>query len=701
MIKREEVEIARRKLTIETGKMAKQADGAVTVRYGDTIVLVAVVASKEVREDVDFFPLTVDYREKTYSAGKIPGGFFKREGRPRDWEILTGRLVDRPLRPLFPKGIRNAVQITVSVLSADGENDPDILSIIGASAALSISDIPFNGPVAAVRLGRIGEEFIINPTYEELERSRLDMVVVGTKDAIATIEVEAHEVPEETILEGIEKAKEHIRGLVEIQERLVKSCGRPKREIVLYAPDEEIEKRVRELSTSKLEEAYRIKEKTKRDEALSTIENEAMEALSTEFPEKEKDIRSVIDKIVKEILRRAILDENRRADGRRADEIRPITCEVGILPRAHGSALFTRGQTQALVATTLGTTEDEQRIDALEKEFRKTFMFHYNFPPFSVGETKPLRGPGRREIGHGALAEKALLPVIPPNDKFPYTIRVVSDILESNGSSSMASVCGASLSLMDAGAPIKAPVAGAAIGLVIEGEKYVLLTDILGVEDALGDMDFKIAGTREGITALHLDIKTSGVTTPLIKEALEQAKKTRLFILDKMDQAISRPREGVSAYAPHIIVTYVKQEKIGGIIGPRGKTIKGIIEETSAEVNIDDDGKISISSPDKAKAQAALDMINYLTEEVEVGKIYKGKVTRIMNFGAFVEILPGKEGLVHVSQLAEGFVKNVKDVLKEGQEIEVKVIEIDDQGRTNLSHKAVLREKTQPRKPKR
>ncbi len=700
MVRKEELEIARRKLTIETGKMAKQADGAVTVRYGDTVVLVAVVASKEAREDVDFFPLTVDYREKTYSAGKIPGGFFKREGRPRDWEILTGRLVDRPLRPLFPKGIRNAVQITVSVLSADGENDPDILSIIGASAALSISDIPFSGPVGAVRLGRIGEEFIINPTYEELERSRLDMVVVGTKGAIATIEVEAHEVPEETILEGIEKAKEHIRRLVEIQERLIKSCGRPKREIVLYAPDEEIEKRVRELSTSRLEEAYRIKEKTKRDEALSKIENEAMEALSTEFPEKEKDIKFVVDKIVKEILRRAILDENRRADGRRADEIRPITCEVGILPRAHGSALFTRGQTQALVATTLGTTEDEQRIDALEKEFRKTFMFHYNFPPFSVGETKPLRGPGRREIGHGALAEKALLPVIPPSDKFPYTIRVVSDILESNGSSSMASVCGASLSLMDAGAPIKAPVAGAAIGLVMEGEKYALLTDILGVEDALGDMDFKIAGTREGITALHLDIKTSGVTTSLIKEALEQARKTRLFILDKMNQAISRPREGISVYAPHIIVTYVKQEKIGGIIGPRGKTIKGIIEETGAEVNIDDDGKISISSPDKAKAQAALDMINYLTEEVEVGKIYKGKVTRIMNFGAFVEILPGKEGLVHVSQLAEGFVKNVKDVLKEGQEVEVKVIEIDDQGRTNLSRKAALREKTRPRKHK-
>ncbi len=700
MIKREELEIARRKLTVETGKMAKQADGAVTVRYGDTIVLVAVVASKEAREDIDFFPLTVDYREKTYSAGKIPGGFFKREGRPRDWEILTCRLIDRPLRPLFPKGIRNAVQIMVSVLSADGENDPDILSIIGASAALSISDIPFNGPVAAVRLGRIGEEFIINPTYGELERSRLDMVVVGTKDAIATIEVEAHEVPEETILEGLEKAKEHIRRLVEIQERLVKSCGRPKREIVLYAPDEEIEKRVRELSTSKLEEAYRIKEKTKRDEALSKVENEAMEALSTEFPEKEKDIKFVVDKIVKEILRRAILDENRRADGRRADEIRPITCEVGILPRAHGSALFTRGQTQALVATTLGTTEDEQRIDALEKEFRKTFMFHYNFPPFSVGETKPLRGPGRREIGHGALAEKALLPVIPPNDKFPYTIRIVSDILESNGSSSMASVCGASLSLMDAGAPIKAPVAGAAIGLVIEGEKYALLTDILGVEDALGDMDFKIAGTREGITALHLDIKTLGVTTPLIEEALEQAKKTRLFILDKMNQTISQPREGISAYAPHIIVTYVKQEKIGGIIGPRGKTIKGIIEETGAEVNIDDDGKISISSPDKAKAQAALDMINYLTEEVEVGKIYRGKVTRIMNFGAFVEILPGKEGLVHVSQLAEGFVKNVKDVLKEGQEIEVKVIEIDDQGRTNLSRKAALREKGRPKKHK-
>lgn len=700
MIKREELEIARRNLTIETGKMAKQADGAVTVRYGDTIVLVAVVASKEVREDVDFFPLTVDYREQTYAAGKIPGGFFKREGRPRDWEILTGRLVDRPLRPLFPEGFRNEVQITVSVLSADGENDPDILSVIGASAALSISDIPFNGPVGAVRLGQIGEELIINPTYGELERSKLDMVVAGTKDAVATIEVEAHEVPEEVILQGIEKAREEIRRIVEIQEKLVESCGRPKREIVLYAPDKEIEKKVRELSTLRLKEAYKIKEKAERDEALSKVEKETIETLNAEFPEKEKDIGFAIEKIEKEILRQVILNENRRADGRRADEIRPITCEVGILPRAHGSALFTRGQTQALVTTTLGTTEDEQIIDALEKEFRKTFIFHYNFPSFSVGETKPSRGPGRREIGHGALAEKALLPIIPASDKFPYTIRVVSDILESNGSSSMASVCGASLSLMDAGVPIKAPVAGVAVGLVMEEKKYALLTDILGVEDALGDMDFKVAGTREGITALHLDIKSSGVTTSLIKEALEEAKKTRLFILDKMNQAISQPREGISTYAPHIIVTYVKPEKIGGIIGPRGKTIKGIIEETGAEVNIDDDGKVSISSSDKAKAQAALNMINYLTEEVEVGKIYKGKVTRIMNFGAFVEILPGKEGLIHVSQLAEGFVKDVTDILKEGQEVEAKVIEIDEQGRINLSRKAALREKTRPKKHK-
>ncbi len=701
MIRREELEIARRKLIIETGKMAKQADGAVTVRYGDTVVLVAVVASKEAREDVDFFPLTVDYREKTYAAGKIPGGFFKREGRPRDWEILTGRLVDRPLRPLFPESLRNEVLITVNVLSADGENDPEVLSIIGASAALSISDIPFHGPVGTVRLGQIGEEFIINPTYGELERSKLDMVVAGTKDAMATIEVEAREVSEEKILQGIEEAKEYIRRIVEIQERLVRSCGKPKREIALYTPNEEIERKVRELSTSRLKEAYRIRKKTERDEVLRELEKEAIEALKRQFPEKERDVRFVLEKIEKGILRRTILDENRRADGRRADEMRPITCEVKVLPRAHGSALFTRGQTQALVATTLGTTEDEQIIDALEKEFRKTFIFHYNFPSFSVGETKPSRGPDRREIGHGALAEKALLPVIPPSDRFPYTIRVVSDILESNGSSSMASICGASLSLMDAGVPIKSPVAGVAIGLVMEGKKYALLTDILGVEDALGDMDFKIAGTKEGITALHLDIKTKGVTAPLLKEALERAKKTRLFILDKMNQAISRPREGISTYAPHIIVTYVKPEKIGDIIGPRGKTIKGIIEETGAQVDIDDDGKISISSPDKAKAQAALEMINYLTEEVEVGKIYKGKVTRILNFGAFVEILPGKEGLIHVSQLAEGFVRSVTDILKEGQEVEVKVIEIDEQGRINLSRKAALREKARTKKHRR
>lgn len=700
MIKREELEIARRKLTIETGKLAKQADGAAMVSYGDTVVLVAVVASKDVKEDMDFFPLTVDYREKTYAAGKIPGGFFKREGKPRDWEILAGRLVDRPLRPLFPEGIRNRVQITVDVLSADGENDPDVLAVIGASAALSISDIPFDGPVGAVRIGRIGEELIINPTYEELERSKLDMVIVGTKDAVTTIEVEAREISEEIILTAIEGAKEHIKQIVEIQEKMVKSCGKPKRKIIVYALDEKVEKKVRELSEVRLKEAYQIKEKAERDETLDKIERETIEALSAEFPEKEKDIKIAIEKIGKKILRNAILDKNYRADGRRPDEVRPITCEIGILPRVHGSALFTRGQTQALVTTTLGTTQDEQIIDALEKEFRKSFLFHYNFPSFSVGETKPSRGPGRREIGHGALAEKAILPVIPPSDKFPYTIRVVADILESNGSSSMASVCGASLSLMDAGVPIKAPVAGAAIGLVMEGEKYVLLTDILGVEDALGDMDFKVAGTKEGITALHLDIKTSGVTTSLIGEALKQAKKTRLFILDKMNQAISQPREGISSYAPHILVTYVKQDKIGAVIGPRGKTIKGIIEETGAEVNVDDDGKVSVSSPDKAKAEAALEMVKRITEEVVVGKIYKGKVARIMNFGAFVEILPGKQGLIHVSQLAEGFVKNVADVLKEGQEVEVKVIEIDDQKRINLSRKAVLVEKAQSEKHK-
>jgi polyribonucleotide nucleotidyltransferase len=700
MTKKVELEIARRKLVIETGKMAKQADGTVTIRYGDTMVLVAVVASQEAKENVDFFPLTVDYRESTYAVGKIPGGFFKREGRPRDWEILAGRLTDRPLRPLFPEGFRNEVQITVNVLSADGENEPEILSIIGASAALSISDIPFNGPVAAVRLARLGQEFIVNPTYGELERSNLNMVVAGTKEAIATIEVEAHEVPEEIILQGIEKAKEEIGKVIEIQEKLVKSCGRPKRKFILYAPDKTLETKVRELTTSKLEKAYKIKEKSQREEALNSIEMEAVENLAPEFPDKEKDVKFVIGKIEKEILRQAVLNEKRRIDGRRVDEVRPITCDLGILPRAHGSALFTRGQTQALVTTTLGTTEDEQIIDALEKEFRKSFLFHYNFPPFSVGEARRMRGPGRREIGHGALAEKAIMPIIPPNDKFPYTIRIVSDILESNGSSSMASICGASLSLMDAGVPIKTPVAGAAIGVVMEKDKYVLLTDILGVEDALGDMDFKIAGTKEGITALHLDIKTSGITLALIKEALEQARKTRLFILDEMNKAISQPREGISAYAPHIIVTHVKQEKIGGIIGPGGRTIKGIIEETGAEVNIDDDGKVSISSPDEAAAQAALNMVNALVEEVEVGKIYKGKVTRIMNFGAFVEILPGKEGLIHVSQLAEGFVKNVTDVVKEGQEVEVKVIEIDDQKRINLSRKVVLEGKAQPKKHK-
>ena len=686
-----EREVNGKTLILETGKVAKKSNGAVVVQYGETIVLVTLVISPLVQEEVEFTPLVVDYREKAYAVGKIPGGFFKREGKPSDEEILAGRLIDRSVRPLFPKGFRNETQIIATVLSASESNQPPVLSIIGASAALCISEFPFAVPLGAVRIGKIEDKFLINPTDEELEKSELNMVITGSKDEIIMMEGSANKVKEETVLKAMEEAHSYIKKMIQIEEEFISESSKEKKEFPVHQIEKDLENKVRNYAQDKIEAIKGDWSEEEKDAYLEKIKDEIMEKFLPEYPEKERDILEILEEMKKEKMRKLILQTGKRWDGRGINELRPISCEVGILPRAHGSGLFTRGGTQSLVVATLGTAADEQLIDGLQEEnIFKKFMFHYNFPPFSTGEARYLRAPGRREIGHGFLAEKALIPVLPDNDSFPYTIRLVSDILESNGSSSMASVCGGSLCLMDAGVPISEPVAGVGMGLIKEEDKAIILTDIQGLEDHMGDMDFKIAGTKEGITALQLDIKISGVSLEILEEALVKAKKARALVLQEMAKAIEKPRPKLSSYAPNISILSIPLEKIGEIIGPGGKIIKRIIKETGVEIDIDDiEGKVTISSKDEKKTQLALKMIKDIIKEPKVGEVYLGKVKRVTDFGAFVEIMPGKEGLLHISELSDKFVKNVSDVVKVGDEIRVRLISIDEWGRLNLSKKRV------------
>jgi polyribonucleotide nucleotidyltransferase len=690
------LEIGGRTLTLETGRLAKQASGAVLVRYGDTVVLSAAVVSRE-ETDRDFLPLLVDYREKTYAAGRIPGGFFKREGRPNEKEILSSRLIDRSLRPLFDKAMRFDVQITAEVLSSDQENDGDTLGLIGASCALNLSDLPFPGPVAAIRIGMGDEGFIVNPTSADLETSRMNIVLAGTEESIVMVEGDAREVSEDQLIAAFEFAHPHIREIVRLQRQVMEVAGKPKREWSPAESDAEIREAVVGAYGGRVNSVIRIAEKSEREAGMRALAHEATEALAGKFPEKEAEIREALHDMEKQLMRKMILDESVRSDGRGTSEIRPITCEVGILPRTHGSALFTRGQTQAMVVTTLGTSVDEQKIEELMGQSWKTFILHYNFPSYSVGEVRPNRGPGRREIGHGALAERALSGVVPSNERFPYTIRIVSDILESNGSSSMASVCGASLALMDAGVPIKAPVAGIAMGLIQDGEKVAVLSDIMGVEDHLGDMDFKIAGTRDGITGVQMDIKIKGLNSSILRRALEQAQRGRIHILDIMDQTLAASRSEISVYAPRILVININPDKIRDVIGPGGKTIKKITEQTGATIDIEDDGSIKVACVDSEMAARAVDIIRSLTEDPEVGRVYRGRVRRIVNFGAFVEILPGRDGLVHISELENHRVARVEDVLKEGETVLVKVIGVDEEGKIRLSRKAVPQDLETPK----
>ena len=685
-----EMQLGGRTFTVETGKMAKQANGAVLVRYGETVVLVTATASDEPREGVDFFPLTVDYEEKMYAVGKIPGGFIKREGRPGESAILCSRLIDRPIRPLFPEGYRYDVQIVATVMSVEHDNAPEIAAMIGASCALTISDIPFLGPIAGVRVGRIDGQFVINPTVEQREVSDLNLTIAGSRDAVMMVEAGANELPEEVILEAILFGHEEIKKIVAFQDEIQKACGKEKREVKLFAVPEELEKAIREYATDKLDQAVRNPDKLARDEDISNVKAEAMEHFLELYPDAIKEIPYMLHKIVKEIVRRMITKEKIRPDGREVEEVRPVSCEVGILPRPHGSGLFTRGQTQVLTVTTLGSLGDEQVLDGLGVETSKHYIHQYNFPGYSVGEARPVRGPGRREIGHGALAERALVPVIPSIEEFPYTIRMVSEILESNGSSSMGSVCGSTLSLMHAGVPIKRPVSGVAMGLVKDGDDYTILTDIQGMEDALGDMDFKVAGTTEGVTAIQMDIKIKGISREILSAALAQAKRGRAFILGKMLECIAEPNKELSKYAPRVTTMQIKPDKIREVIGPGGKVIKKIIEDCGVQIDIDDDGTVRISATSVEASEAAIACINEIVKEVEVGEVYKGKVTRIMNFGAFVELLPGREGLCHISQLDKKRVEKVEDVVNVGDELEVKVTEIDQKGRVNVSHKVLL-----------
>ena len=686
-----EMELGGKKLTIETGELAKQANGAVLISYNETVALVTAVASKEPVKGKDFFPLMCEYREKTYAAGKIPGGFFKREGRPSEKEILTSRLMDRPIRPLFEDGFANDTQVICYPLSHDKENDPDILGILGASAALIISDIPFLNPIGAVRVGRVEGKFICNPTYDQLNESDLNLVVAGTKDAIVMVEGEANELSEHEMVEALMFGHEEIKKLVDLQNKLREIAGKPKRVAEKPQKNEDLIEKVTRSAKEKLTDALFIKEKIAMYDAVSVIVKDTISEIGSEEDEGlNKEIKAILSGLEKEIVRHHIIEKETRSDGRGLKDIRTISGRVKALPRTHGSSLFTRGETQALVVLTLGTSSDEQIMDRLEGRTKKSFMLHYNFPPFSVGETKFIGSPGRREIGHGALAERSISKVLPSNEEFPYTIRIVSDILESNGSSSMATVCGSSLSLMDAGVPIKTPVAGIAMGLIKEGDKIAILSDILGQEDHLGDMDFKVAGTAEGITGLQMDIKIDGVTKDLLETALQQAKEGRLFILDKMNEIIDSSRKELSPYAPRIITMQIKTERIKDVIGPGGKTIRGIIDKTGVTVDIDDKGLVSLGSPDESRLNEAIQIIEGLTQSPEKGCIYDGKVKKIMDFGAFVEILPGIDGLVHISQIAPHRIDKVTDVLKEGDEVKVKVLEIDRDGKIRLSRKEAL-----------
>jgi polyribonucleotide nucleotidyltransferase len=692
-VKRVETTFAGRTLKIESGRLAKQAAGSCLVQFGETVVLAAITVSENL-SNLPYFPLTVEYREKAYAAGKIPGGFLKREGRPSDDEVTSARVIDRGVRPLFPEGFKNEVQVFVYVLSADQENDADVLGVVAASTALSLSKVPWNGPIAAVRVGRVEGAWILNPTFQQLEFSDVDLTVSGSRESIVMVEGGALELTEAEIIKGLEVAHKGIKELLEVADQVVEAVQQPKMEWTKAEPAAELVARVKALAGDKIAEALTLAEKAERAQALRAIKSTIVEQLAEEFPDKSRDIADVIEGIEYKTMRDRVLTAGERVDGRDLDTVRPITCEVGWLPRAHGSALFTRGQTQALATVTLGTTDDEQRIDSIDvaQETTKSFMLHYNFPPFSTGEVKPVRGVSRREIGHGALAERALQAVLPPYEQFPYTLRIVSEILESNGSSSMATVCCGSLALMDAGVPVKSACAGIAMGLITDGKRTAILTDILGSEDHLGDMDFKVAGTKDGVTSIQMDIKVEKLDWKVISEALEKAKTARLHILDIMHQAMPEPRSQLSKYAPRILTIQIRPDKIGDLIGPKGKTIRGIQEQTGAQINVEDTGMVTISGVGEA-AERARDMVSGLMQEPEVGRVYEGVVKSTTAFGAFVEIIPGVEGLLHISELQHGRTEKTEDVVKKGDHLKVKLLEVDERGRMRLSRKALL-EKT-------
>jgi polyribonucleotide nucleotidyltransferase len=681
-------------LSLETGKLAKQADGAVVVRFGDTVVLVTACRAATPREGIDFLPLTVDFREYAYASGRIPGGFFKREGKMADKEVLTSRMIDRPVRPLFPAGWRHETQIIALVLSADKQNDPDVLAITGASAALALSEIPFHSTIAGVRVGLVDGAFVINPTYEQRKKSLVDIVLAGTKDGLVMVEAGAKEVPEEQVAQALEAGHAAIRQIVAVIDDLASSAGKTKRQVAVKAVDPELQQEVEARALASLGEAMRIKDKLENYGRVDQVQDQLLASYAEAEPGRKAEAKGIFKELKERVLREEVLERRQRLDGRKFDEIRPIWTEAGILPRTHGSVVFTRGETQALVTCTLGTDDDQQKIEHVDGEYYKRFMLHYNFPPFSVGEVQFMRGPGRREVGHGALAERALLPVIPPEDKFPYTIRLVSDILESNGSSSMASVCGGSMSMMDAGVPLSAPVAGIAMGLILDeaSGKYAILSDIAGAEDHYGDMDFKVAGTSRGITALQMDIKVTGITAEIMREALEQARAGRMHILAKMAETLGEPRKAVSSIAPRIVSIKIPVDKIRDVIGPGGKMIRSIIERTGVKIDVEDDGRVNVASADEAAAAKAIGIIQELTATPELNKTYMGKVQRITDFGAFVEIMPGTDGLLHVSEIANHRVKDVRDELKEGEQVLVKVINIDPTGKIRLSRKALLNE---------
>jgi len=689
-VKRVETTFAGRTLKIESGRLAKQAAGSCLVQFGETVVLAAVTVSENL-SNLPYFPLTVEYREKAYAAGKIPGGFLKREGRPSDDEITSARVIDRGVRPLFPEGFKNEVQVFVYVLSADQENDADVLGVVAASTALSLSKVPWKGPIAAVRVGRVEGAWILNPTFQQLEFSDVDLTVSGSHESIVMVEGGALELTEAEIIKGLEVAHKGIKELLEVADQVVEAVQQPKMEWTKAEPAAELVARVKELAEDKIAEALTLAVKAERTQALRAIKATIIEQLAEEFPDKPREIAEVIEGIEYQTMRERVLTAGERVDGRDLDTVRPITCEVGWLPRAHGSALFTRGQTQALATVTLGTTDDEQRIDSIDvaQETTKSFMLHYNFPPFSTGEVKPVRGVSRREIGHGALAERALQAVLPPYEQFPYTLRIVSEILESNGSSSMATVCSGSLALMDAGVPVKSACAGIAMGLITDGKRTAILTDILGTEDHLGDMDFKVAGTKDGVTSIQMDIKVEKLDWKVISEALDKAKTARLHILDIMHHAMPEPRSQLSKYAPRILTIQIRPDKIGDLIGPKGKTIRGIQEQTGAQINVEDTGMVTISGVGEA-AERARDMVSGLMQEPEVGKVYEGVVKSTTAFGAFVEIIPGVEGLLHISELQHGRTEKTEDVVKKGDHLKVKLLEVDERGRMRLSRKALL-----------